>query len=692
MFDETDAAKPGPPDIPATSILRATPARPRTKWTAAAPPPVTVFVPAGDVTMELPWHVFSSVRNYDSIFRFSVSASMGFVKVRLDTNGASSAETLLDDVEQPFRVRRCAFRRSGTIGVSMLDLQDSGSMDADREETLSGRYTSHRHTGRLAPPARTGRQDPYPAPEGLDRTSLRRRRPGLNPPSPPSSGDDDVGVGTPARPGSVHSRNSGNNATVGQADTSLPAKTVTGKRTRLEAANDPPVVGHAREAAGRASKRTCLVLESTAVASPLKCPRRGAAAAPSARGYWSEADGGAFGDRDADAGDDGGEDDAESLSSRDNTPESSDETPDGRTDTKARPKSTVADEFEPAATAEPARSKSETFVQSLLADGPERCEAFLRAWRTAPASSALHLPPCDNRVTLYRNIQEAKSHETLARYRKRLAHIQLSTRLKKPGSDSAAVYRSRSDIHSLTCEVLGIIDPSSADTTLRAFLCGDGLDFLPALPPGKLGLTLSDSHDVALRLAALASENGEDAVKVKQIGAFGRLFAAVVQGQVADALLGLDVELIAAALSPGAMAYLPSPMSRVERLAQHEWGLANELMASMDRSGLRDLLAADGCAICTHRGRSHQPCESFREHCANLHPFVRIWYGGNSVSEAPRLQAVRHPSDEDQVGIMEGDVVAVVPGEVVPDRSVAPKECLALADGASRPWRDLGDA
>ncbi|KAJ0344284.1 hypothetical protein COL154_014023, partial [Colletotrichum chrysophilum] len=255
---------------------------------------------------------------------------------------------------------------------------------------------------------------PYPAPEGLDRTSLRRRRPGLNPPSPPSSGDDDVGVGTPARPGSVHSRNSGNNATVGQADTSLPAKTVTGKRTRLEAANDPPVVGHAREAAGRASKRTCLVLESTAVASPLKCPRRGAAAAPSARGYWSEADGGAFGDRDADAGDDGGEDDAESLSSRDNTPESSDETPDGRTDTKARPKSTVADEFEPAATAEPARSKSETFVQSLLADGPERCEAFLRAWRTAPASSALHLPPCDNRVTLYRNIQEAKSHETLA--------------------------------------------------------------------------------------------------------------------------------------------------------------------------------------------------------------------------------------------------------------------------------------
>ncbi|KAF5496904.1 hypothetical protein CGCS363_v007680 [Colletotrichum siamense] len=317
-------------------------------------------------------------------------------------------------------------------------------------------------------------------------------------------------------------------------------------------------------------------------------------------------------------------------------------------------------------TSEPASSvdKVEAIIRSLVTRGVEQCVALLQAWRAAATSSTLHLPRCESRAVLYRNTQQAKCHEALARYQTRLAYIQLSRRLKKPGPDSAAVYRSRSDIHSLTCEVLGV-DPSSADTKSRAFylqradisrclytgrildiVSGDGLDFLPVLPAGKLGLTLSDSQDLARRLVSLASGEAEDdeGNTIKQLAAFGRLFARVVQGEQADPLFGLDVEPVARLASAAETPRPPRPTSGPERIAAHTWGLGDKLRASIGR----------------------------------------LTGAGQDVSllrEAPP-----HTTNPDQVSITAGDIVSVVPGELILDSSSAASELTP----ASR-WRDIRD-
>ncbi|KAJ0376650.1 hypothetical protein COL26b_005111 [Colletotrichum chrysophilum] len=184
----------------------------------------------------------------------------------------------------------------------------------------------------------------------------------------------------------------------------------------------------------------------------------------------------------------------------------------------------------------------------------------------------------------------AKYHEALARYQTRLAHIQLSRRFKKPGPNSAAIYQSRSDIQSLTYKVLSI-NPSSANTKPRAYylqkadisrylytsrilniVSSNSLNFLPALPPSKLGLTLSDSQDLARQLISLTSEEAEDdrSSAVKQLAAFSQLFARVIQGEQADPLFRLNVKSITHLASIAEAPQPPRPpISGPERIATH---------------------------------------------------------------------------------------------------------------------------
>lgn len=213
-----------------------------------------------------------------------------------------------------------------------------------------------------------------------------------------------------------------------------------------------------------------------------------------------------------------------------------------------------------------------------------------QAWRAASTSSTLHLPPYKNHIVLYHNTQQAKYHEALARYQTRLAHIQLSRRFKKPGPNSAAIYQSRSDIQSLTYKVLSI-NPSSANTKSRAYylqkadisrylytsrilnvVSSNSLNFLPALPPSKLGLTLSDSQDLARQLISLTSEEAEDdrSSAVKQLAAFSQLFARVIQGEQADPFFRLNVKSITHLASTAEAPQPPRPpISGPERIATH---------------------------------------------------------------------------------------------------------------------------
>ncbi|KAF4428160.1 hypothetical protein CGCF413_v001023 [Colletotrichum fructicola] len=226
----------------------------------------------------------------------------------------------------------------------------------------------------------------------------------------------------------------------------------------------------------------------------------------------------------------------------------------------------------------PSMDKVEAIVKSLVTRSVKQCVALLQAWRAASTSSTLHLPPYKNHIVLYHNTQQAKYHEALARYQTRLAHIQLSRRFKKPGPNSAAIYQSRSDIQSLTYKVLSI-NPSSANTKSRAYylqkadisrylytsrilniVSSNSLNFLPALPPSKLGLTF------------LTSEEAEDdrSSAVKQLAAFSQLFARVIQGEQADPLFRLNVKSITHLASIAEAPQPPRPpISGPERIATH---------------------------------------------------------------------------------------------------------------------------
>ncbi|KAF5482668.1 hypothetical protein CGCS363_v015034 [Colletotrichum siamense] len=574
-----------------------------------------------------------------------------------------------------------------------------------------------------------------PADIPVVRRGLRRAVPH----SPPSSGDDAADSptlgGRPAPPSSSPSLLSSHPlarhhhrgiATSDRAST-LPreghpsGRTSAGKRAR---ATDPPTnddntpasSSQARAAAQHASKRRCPT-HNPILVSPQTTTRPGDQPAATrdrphdgqsknhARDVVSSDE---IDDTDHTDYGDGGEDvedldcDVSRHDTPDNVAEMSEDCSGNRDD--ADNKKPPSGEARPH-TSEPASSvdKVEAIIRSLVTRGVEQCVALLQAWRAAATSSTLHLPRCESRAVLYRNTQQAKCHEALARYQTRLAYIQLSRRLKKPGPDSAAVYRSRSDIHSLTCEVLGV-DPSSADTKSRAFylqradisrclytgrildiVSGDGLDFLPVLPAGKLGLTLSDSQDLARRLVSLASGEAEDdeGNTIKQLAAFGRLFARVVQGEQADPLFGLDVEPVARLASAAETPRPPRPTSGPERIAAHTWGLGDKLRASIGR------LTGAGQDV------------SLLRHIDLPHPFVRITYTGTPASMVPRLQAVRHPdvpvlgplgstssptTNPDQVSITAGDIVSVVPGELILDSSSAASELTP----ASR-WRDIRD-
>ncbi|KAF4860593.1 hypothetical protein CGCSCA1_v015068 [Colletotrichum siamense] len=596
---------------------------------------------------------------------------------------------------------------------------------------------------------------------GLDNPPARRGRRKAIPPSPPPSGDE-VGDGptpdggpAPPSPQPRAGRRPGGGGGMSDVALTLPRearpneKTSSAKRSRT---TDPPDdddddddntsadTCQAHAAAQHASKRMCPIYNPILVTPQTVTRLWEPPAAPrdeprdnddNARDISTSDTDDVHDTDDTDDADHGDEEDTDSEVSRNTTlgslgerSETCSETRDGP-DNHKPPSGEEANQHpsEPAL----AVDRVEAILNSLVTRGVEQCVALLQAWRAAATSSTLHLPPCENRVILYRNTQQAKCHEALARYRTRLAHIQLSRRLKMPGPDSAAVYRSRSDIHSLTCEVLGV-DPSSADTKSRAFclqradisrclytgrildmVSGDGLDFLPVLPAGKLGLTLSDSQGLARRLVSLASEEagGDGDNAVRRLAAFGRLFARVVQGEQADPLFGLDVESVARLALAAEAPQPPRPMSGPERLATHAWGLADKLSASISRPGpdglsLLSLLRVDGCAICTHRSGPGPEREcSFRQHCELPHPFVRISYTRTSTAMTPRLQAVRHPdvpvlghtgsasspdTNPDDIGITAGDIVSVVPGELVLDSSSAAPEPTATLR-----WRDIGD-
>ncbi|KAF4929814.1 hypothetical protein CGCVW01_v001268 [Colletotrichum viniferum] len=588
---------------------------------------------------------------------------------------------------------------------------------------------------------------------------VRRRLRKAVPPSPPSSGNN-AGEGPtlggrPAPPSSSSSQPLARHQLRGTATSDrastirreghLNGKTSTGKRAQATNPTDDDntlaSTSRAHATAQRASKRTCPAHNPILVSPQTSTRPRDPPAAPRDRphnGYSkSHARDVASSDETDDTDDTDYENDDEDVEdldcdiSRDDTPDSLAETSaedcSGNQDDADNQKPRSGEARPHTSGSAPSVDKVEAIVKSLVTRGVEQCVALLQAWRAASTSSTLHLPPCENRVVLYRNTQQAKYHEALARYRTRLAHIQLSRRLKKPGPDSIAVYRSRSDIQSLTCEVLGI-NPSSANTKSRAYclqradisrclytgrildiVSGDGLDFLPALPPGKLSLTLSDSQDLARRLVSLASED-DGGSAVKQLAAFGRLFARVVQGEQADPLFGLDVESVAHLASTAEAPQPPRPpISGPERIATHAWGLGDKLRVSIGRlTGPGQdvsLPRMGGCAICTHR-HGPDPLQwrecAFQRHIDLPHPYVRISYTGTPASMMmPRLQAVRHPdvpvlgplgspsspaTNPDQVSITAGDIVSVVPGELILDSSSAASELTP----ASR-WGDIGD-